>query len=345
MGFLGPGAGLTFFAISAIMVAFFSATQDIVDAYRICYHEIAGSAVAVFGWHIGGTVVGGAGGLYLVVLFDWRTAYIVLAGLVLVGIITILVCREPDPLGTEKYTVQGHDGQDASTFFAWLGRTSSAPLTDFFQRLGGKALLILTFILIYKMGEAMLGRMSGVFYRDLGFGHADIANIAKLYGVTALIIGGAIGGILASRVGLSKALFISGILMAATNLSYAWLAIEGNDFPVFVFAVVSDHCNAGMATTTFVAYLSSLSKSAYTATQYALLASAGNFARIMYASASGFVISALDGNWPIFFTATAAATLPGLLLLLWMMRHLPQPENYSSLSEGSLDGLFQHPRE
>ena len=130
---------------------------------------------------------------------------------------------------------------------------------------------------------------------------------------TNVAIGGIAGGILASRVGLFKALFISGILMAATNLSYAWLAVEGPDFQVFVFAVVSDHLTAGMATTTFVAYLSSLCNSAYTATQYALLASAGNFARIIYASASGLVISVLDGSWSIFFMTTAAVTIPGLL--------------------------------
>ena len=346
MGFLGPNAGLTFFALSAIMVAFFSATQDIiVDAYRIdvlAPHEYAaGSAMAVFGWHMGGTIVGGAGGLYLVALFDWRTAYMVLSGFVLVGIITILVCREPGPSGAERYAAQGDTGadkvssrsglrRDAGVFFVWLYRVASAPLTDFFRRLGGTALLILAFILIYKIGEAMLGRMSGVFYRELGFGHTDIANVAKLYGVTALIIGGIAGGILASRMGLYKALFISGILMAATNLSYAWLAVEGRDFPVFVFAVVSDHLTAGMATTTFVAYLSSLCNSAFTATQYALLASAGNFARIIYASASGLVISALDGSWSIFFMATAAFTLPGLILLLWMMRRLPPPEKFST---------------
>ena len=345
MGFSGPNAGLTFFAISAIMVAFFSATQDIIiDAYRIdvlAPHEYgAGSATAVFGWHIGGTIVGGAGGLYLVAVFDWRTAYMVLSGLVLVGIITIFVCREPEPTGAKKYSAQADAGPEKGSgrtglrpgvgaFFAWVYRASSAPLTDFFRRLGGTALLILAFILIYKLGEAMLGRMSGVFYRDLGFSHADIANVAKLYGVTALIIGGFLGGTLANRVGLFKALFISGFLMAATNLSYAWLAVEGHDFQIFVLAVVSDHLTAGMATTTFVAYLSSLCKSPYTATQYALLASAGNFARVTYASASGFVINALDGSWSVFFMATAAASIPGLLLLLWMMRRLPPPEKYS----------------
>ncbi|MDG2032681.1 MAG: MFS transporter, partial [Rhodospirillales bacterium] len=196
MGFLGPNAGLTFFALSAIMVAFFSATQDIiVDAYRIdvlAPHEYAaGSAMAVFGWHMGGTIVGGAGGLYLVALFDWRTAYMVLAGFVLVGIITILVCREPDPSSAGKYAAPGDAGpdrvigrsglrQNAGIFFAWLYHAASAPLTDFFRRLGGTIMLILAFILIYKIGEAMLGRMSGVFYRDLGFGYADIANVAKL---------------------------------------------------------------------------------------------------------------------------------------------------------------------
>ena len=342
MGFLGPSAGLPFFATSAIMVAFFSATLDIIiDAYRIdvlAPHEYAaGSAMTVFGWHIGGTIVGGAGGLYLAALFDWRTAYMVLAGLVLVGIITILVCREPDTLGTEEYATQADTEADrvnrhpalrhgAGVFLASMYRASRAPLNDFFERLGGTALLILGFILIYKIGEAMLGRMSGVFYRDLGFSHADIADVAKLYGVTALIIGGISGGVLASRLGLLKALLISGILMAATNLSYSWLAVAGNDFPVFVFAVVSDHLTAGMATTTFVAYLSSLCNNAYSATQYALLASAGNFARIIYASASGFIITALGGSWSLFFMATAAASIPGLLLLLWMIRRLPPPE-------------------
>ena len=314
-GFFRAKCGPTFLRNLSHHGRFFSATQDIIiDAYRIdvlAPHEYAaGSAMTVFGWHIGGTIVGGAGGLYLVALFDWRTAYMVLAGLVLVGIITILVCREPDAFGTEEYATQADTGADrvnrqhghrhgAGVFLASMYRASKVPLIDFFERLGGMTLLILGFILIYKIGEAMLGRMSGVFYRDLGFSHADIANVAKLYGVTALIIGGISGGVLASKMGLLKALLISGILMAATNLSYAWLAVAGNDFPVFVFAVVSDHLTAGMATTTFVAYLSSLCNSAYSATQYALLASAGNFARIIYASASGLLspLSAAVGQF------------------------------------------------
>ncbi len=342
MGLVGPNEDLRFFALSAIMVAFFSATQDIIiDAYRInllAPHEYAaGSAMAVFGWHIGGTIVAGAGGLYLVALFDWQTAYMILACFVLVGIFTIFICREPNSSGTKNYPAQKDAGLDkecnytgrhqaVAQFIGRLCQSASEPLTDFFRRFKGAVLLIFCFILIFKLGEAMLGRMSGVFYRELGFSHSDIANIAKLYGVMALIIGGIAGGILASRVGLFKALFISGIVMAITNLTYAWLAVEGLNFSLFIFAVISDHLTSGMATTTFVAYLSSLCNKAYTATQYALLASAGNFARIIYASASGFVISALDGNWSIFFMATAAATLPGLTLLIWMMRQLPTPQ-------------------
>ena len=346
MGFLGPNYGIFVFACSAVMVAFFSATQDIViDAYRI---EIlkpneyaAGSAMAVFGWQIGGAIVGGAGGLYLVEFFDWQTAYMFIAIFVLVGIVTTLICQEPEPSHTDISLSQKKPAayrEVTSSAFHHATKIvlkpiqifALAPFMDFIHRLGRTTFLIFTFILIYKLGEAMLGRMSGVFYRELGFGYTEIADVAKLYGVSALIIGGIAGGILTRRLGLLKSLFVSGVLMAATNLAYSWLAIRGHDFPTFAFAVISDHLTAGMATTTFVAYLSSLCRSSYTATQYAFLASTGNFARITYASASGFVLDALGGSWTIFFIATAAATIPGLLLILWMTWHRPFREKVSS---------------
>lgn len=346
MGFLGSNYGISVFACSAVMVAFFSATQDIViDAYRI---EIlkpneyaAGSAMAVFGWQIGGAIVGGAGGLYLVEFFDWQTAYMFIGIFVLVGIVTTLICQEPEPSHTDISLSQKKPAayrEVTSSAFHHATKIvlkpiqifALAPFMDFIHRLGRTTFLIFTFILIYKLGEAMLGRMSGVFYRELGFGYTEIADVAKLYGVSALIIGGIAGGILTRRLGLLKALFVSGVLMAATNLAYSWLAIRGHDFPTFAFAVISDHLTAGMATTTFVAYLSSLCRSSYTATQYAFLASTGNFARITYASASGFVLDALGGSWTIFFIATAVATIPGLLLILWMAWHRPFREKVSS---------------
>ena len=338
MGVLDPTSQLVWFAAATVAVSFASATQDVViDAYRIEILEpekyAAGAAAAVFGWHVGASVVGGAGGLYLVASFDWNVSYFVMAGMVSVGIITVLLCREPrrefsPELVAWEAAAADRIGQKlTSEFLRALAikfhNAATAPFADFFRRGAGIAIVILGFIVFYKLGDALLGRMAGVFYRELGFSHTDIADVAKLYGVVALIIGGLLGGILAGRFGLFRALLISGILMAATNLMFSWLATAGKDQAVFIIAVVSDNLTAGMATTTFVAYLSSLCNVAYTATQYALLASLGNLARILYAAASGFMVDRLGGDWALFFVITALAAIPGLLILLWLMRNFP----------------------
>ncbi|HSP01486.1 MAG TPA: MFS transporter, partial [Thioalkalivibrio sp.] len=294
----------------------------------------AGSAAAIWGWHLGGTLVGGAGGLYLAASFGWNVAYGVLAFAIGIGVLAILLSPEPvarPPLETVKRErrvaerlhrlswLQGRMADLAS----WLYGAVVAPFADFMRRDGW--VLILVFIFVFKFGDAMLGRMSGVFYREMGFELVDIANVSKVYGLAANALGLLVGGFLVYRLGVMKSLFFAGLAAASTNLTYSWLAMSGHDMSVFKLAVMSDNFTGGLATVAFVAYLSSLTNVAYTATQYALLASLGNLARIWLSASSGWMVDQLDGDWAVFFAMTAGLALLGLPLLMLLMWWFPQP--------------------
>jgi MFS transporter, PAT family, beta-lactamase induction signal transducer AmpG len=344
-----PGANLTAVALAVLFVTFISATQDVViDAYRIDVlapeQYGAGSAAAIWGWHLGGTLVGGAGGLYLAQMFGWNTAYLLLAAGVGVGMLAILLSPEPpyrpppetlerEARAAERLRESDWLGDRLTTASAWLYAAVVAPFVDFMQRRGW--LLILVFIVVFKFGDALLGRMSGVFYRELGFSLTEIAEVMKVYGFIANGIGVLAGGVLVARLGLFRALLLAGLLAAATNLTYSWLASSGQDPVVFRVAVISDNFTAGLATVAFVAYLSSLCNVAYTATQFALLASAGNLGRIWFSAASGWMVDALDGNWAVFFAMTAGIALLGLPLLLVLMRRFPEAHVRAPESRGA----------
>jgi len=333
-----PSADLFVVAAAVLFVTFVSATQDVViDAYRVDVlapeQYGAGSAAAIWGWHLGGTLIGGAGGLYLAQFFGWNTAYLFLAGGVGVGMLAILLSPEP-PFRPPADTVE-HEARVAGLLrrvawlrgrlagvTAWLYGAVVAPFVDFMKRRGW--VLVLAFIIVFKFGDALLGRMSGVFYRELGFSLGEIAEVMKLYGFIANGIGVLAGGVLVARIGLFRALLLAGLLAAATNLTYAWLAASGNDPLVFRVAVIADNFTAGLATVAFVAYLSSLCNVAYTATQFALLASAGNLGRIWLSASSGWMVDALEGDWAVFFALTAGLALLGLPLLLLLMRRYPE---------------------
>lgn len=333
-----PAADLFVVAAAVLLVTFMSATQDVViDAYRIDVLSPeqygAGSAAAIWGWHLGGTLIGGAGGLYLAQLFGWNAAYLFLAAGVGVGMLAILLSPEP-PYRPSPDTVE-HEARVADLLrrvwwlrgrlagaTAWIYGAVIAPFVDFMKRDGW--LLILVFIIVFKFGDALLGRMSGVFYRELGFSLVEIAEVMKIYGFIANGIGVLAGGVLVARLGLFRALLVAGLLAAATNLTYSWLAMSGNDPLVFRFAVITDNFTGGLATVAFVAYLSSLCNVAYTATQFALLASAGNLGRIWLSASSGWMVDALDGDWAVFFALTAGIALLGLPLLLILMRRYPE---------------------
>ena len=332
-----PAQNLMLVALAVLFVTFMSATQDIViDAYRIELLEPhlygAGSAAAIWGWHLGGTLVGAAGGLILAEHFGWNTAYMVLAAGILIGMVAVLFSPEP------KQTISAATLAEESRVLAhldhfkelpkhlraamgWIYVSLLAPFAEFTRRKGW--LWILAFIFIFKLGDALLGRMSGVFYRELGFSLLEIAEVSKLYGFGANIVGILLGGILVARVGMLKALFISGLATATTNLTYAWLAASGQSYAIFVTALIADNFTTGLVTVAFVAYLSSLCNSAYTATQYALLSSLGNLARIWLSASSGLKVDKLDGDWAVFFMLTAVIALAGLPLLWVIMRRFP----------------------
>ena len=203
----------------------------------------------------------------------------------------------------------------------WGGATLIGPLASFFRRNGmAIALAVLGFIFLFKIGEAFLGRMSIIFYKEIGFSKTDIALYSKGIGWVTTVFFTLLGGLFAVRVGLVRAMFLAGILMALTNLMFSVLAWSGKSELMFALAVVMDDLAGAFATVTFVAFISMLVDRTYTATQYALLASIGTAGRTLFASGSGALVDWLNGDWGVFFVITAVMVLPSLLCL-WLIRH------------------------
>ena len=203
------------------------------------------------------------------------------------------------------------------------------PLKDFFTRFGKTALIILLFIMLFKVGEAFLGRMSLVFYKEIGFTTSEIATYSKLVGSTLTVIFSIIASMITVHYGLVRGLMISGVAMASTNLIFSYLAYVGPDTNVFAMAILLDNFTAAFSTVAFVAFISHLTNRAYTATQYALMASAGNFGRTLFAGGSGWMVDSLEtkkwvdmfgGEWVVFFAITALMVIPSLIMLVWISR-------------------------
>ncbi|MFX4220067.1 MAG: AmpG family muropeptide MFS transporter [Thalassobaculum sp.] len=329
IGFLGltdPAADVSLVALACVFVAFVSATQDIViDAYRVDILRPdefgAGSAVAIWGWHIGGTLVGGAGGLYLADSLGWNATYLILACTLLIAVAATLMAPEPTPRDPLPEPLPDSPLGDRAAL--WLRQALVDPFAEFVRR--DWWLLILVFVFVFKFGDALLGRMSFVFYRELGFELTQIADVTKVFGLAAVCLGVFAGGVLVKLAGVFRALLAGGLAAAATNLAYAYLAGAGQDMQVFAIAVIADNFTGGLATVAFVAYLAGLCNTAFSATQYALLNSLGNLARIWFAASAGVIVDELGGDWALFFSITAGLALLGLPLLLVLMWVMPDP--------------------
>ena len=315
--------GLT--AVLAVVVAFCSASQDIViDAYRIEIlaeeEQGAGAAMVVNGYRIG-MLMAGAGAISLADVLSWHAVYSIMAAMVVVSLVTILLSPEPkEPDGGAPGT---HEG---GARFGWLQDAVVAPFSDFMKRDGW--VFILLFIMLYKLGDAYLGVMANPFYVEMGFTKNEIAAVSKVFGLGATITGGLIGGALVYRYGIRTSLLIAGVLMAASNLVFAVQAMVGHSVPMLMLTIAVENLTGGMGTTAFVAYLSSLCNMAYTATQYALLSSFMAFARDVLSASSGWLADHVD--WVTFFVITTFGALPGLILLVWMIRRFP-PESPSAV--------------
>ena len=320
LGTTNPATHIELTALFAFLVAFSSASQDIViDAYRveICDEKslAAGAAAIVFGYRIG-MLVSGAGALYLATTFSWSTTYAVMGSFVLVGVITILVSREPaDRKPISTISLAGNDDR-LKIYLNWIHDAVIKPFTEFMARPGW--IPVLLFVMFYKFGDSLAGVMSTPFFYDLGFTKIDIANVSKVYGTAATFIGLALGGWLMAATGLYKTLWICGFLQLFSNLMFAVQAVAGNDIYVLSATVGIENLASGMGTAAFVAYLSSLCNIAYTATQYALLSSFMATARIWFSSPGGWLAEQV--GWIEFFLITTAAAIPGLFLLWWLTR-------------------------
>ena len=310
MSFTNPKLSPGLFACWVFLTALFSASQDIVlDAYRIERfkekEQAAGVAVFVLGYRVG-TIFSGAGALFMAEFWNWSTVYQVMAAGVLVGLVTVLVSKEPDDNRPSK----------PKTVRATVVNAVVKPFTDFMKR--DKWVWILLFIFFYRMSDAYVAPMAYPFFDDMGFSKIQIASIIKIYGVVATILGTVVGGAVVARIGLVKALVICGVLQGISNLVYVGQAYAGNNAQVLMVNIFIENISGGMGTAAFVAYLSSLCNKKYTATQYALLSSFMGAARDLFAATSGLVATAM--TWQEFFGITTLMALPGLFILWYLIR-------------------------
>ena len=328
LGGTDPLASPALMAAMAVAVTFFSASQDIVvDAYRIETlpeeEQGAGAAAYTFGYRIG-VLAAGAGALFLADVVGWFIAYLAMAGLMLVGLITVLASPEPQSGAEDRAAERRESRPVPGAILDWTKRAVVAPFSEFLLRRG--ALLILAFILFYKLGDAFLGTLTNPFYIDLGFTKTEIAQVTKVFGLVALLAGLFAGGALVKQMGLLKALLVCGVLQAVSNLVFVGQAVAGHDLWMLTVTIGVENFTGGMGTAAFVAYLSSLTNIAFTATQFALLSSFMAFGRTILSSGGGWVTDHI--GWIGFFIASTAIAVPGLLLLLVLMRMFP-PEPVS----------------
>ncbi|TAK99816.1 MAG: MFS transporter [Rhodospirillaceae bacterium] len=313
LGFTDPAAGLRSTVMWAVVVAFASATQDLaIDAYRIELLDAsqlgAGAAMNSVGYRVALLVAGG-GALILAQLIGWSGAYVAMAVLTAVGFITALVAPTAP---TSVTPVTGGYG-------VWMHHAVVEPLADFLKRPGW--LLIFAFIPLYKYAEGLIGIMANPFYLEIGFTKVEIGLISKTYGFAMTVVGGLMGGALVARMGIMRTLLLGSILQIAANLVFAAQAVIGHSIPALMVTISVDNISNGIAGVASIAFLSSLCNKAYTATQYALLTAFMAFARTVLSSGGGWLADQL--GWVKYFLTISLAALPGLVLLLIIMRRFP----------------------
>ena len=341
--FINPTANLALVISIGLIIAIASATQDItVDALRI--EQIgedegksmqAGAAMAVVGWwtgyKLGGVIALNSAEYFQSVGFEnyWQITFLVLGLVIIACNIALMFVNEPQTIERQESQKKTDEMIEAklgasnigTKTVVWLSGTIAGPVISFFKKNGFKiAIGILGFVFLFKIGEAFLGRMSIVFYKEIGFTKSDIALYSKGLGWITTVVFTLLGGLFAIRSGVIKAMFVSGILMASTNILFSILAWSGKSEWLFAVAVIFDDMAAAFATVAFVAFISMLVDRTYTATQYALLASIGTAGRTTLAASSGALVDWLNGDWGIFFVITAIMVIPSLVCL-WFIRN------------------------
>ena len=336
MAHTDPATELGRLAAFAVLVAFGSATQDIaIDAWRIeaapPERQAAMAATYVFGYRLA-LLSAGAGALHIATFLSWTGVYQCMAVLMGVGMLAVLASREPSrdlPRETVflEARVQAFMTQNAHLpdplrhATGWLIGAVVCPFVDFFARSGRLALLILAFIGLYRVSDITMGVMANPFYLDLGFSKAQIANVSGIYGVAMTIVGGVLGGALVPRWGVMPVLLGGAILAAVTNLLFAALALIGPELWMLVVTISADNLVGGLAISAFIAYLSGLTNTAYTATQYALFSSLMTLPGKVIGGAAGAVVDAVGYPW--FFVYSCLIGVPAMLLVIYLTKRLP----------------------
>jgi PAT family beta-lactamase induction signal transducer AmpG len=342
MALTDPGSDLTRLALFALLVAFGSATQDItIDAWRIeaVERDLQGAMAAtyVLGYRLA-LLTAGAGALHLAELTNWSLTYIVTAGLMSIGMLTTLSIQEPshpENPRTQRLEsrlesglgVAGRQGL-AARIAAWFADGVVSPFVEFFERTGRLALLILLLVGCYKLSDITMGVMANPFYLDLGFTKADIANVTKIFGFFMTIAGAGLGGILVVRFGILRPLLAGAILVASTNLLFVWLAISEPSLFHLAVVISADNLSGGLATAAFIAWLSSLTNTSYTATQYALFSSLMTLPAKFLGGFAGVVVD--TAGYASFFLYAGLLGVPAILAVIYLLR---QPDGES----GNLD--------
>ncbi len=320
MAFSDPKIALTPIVWFALLTAFGSATQDIaLDAFRIESADVDRQAALAAAYQTGyrlAMIWAGAGVLWIAARAEvaspekydpnsWKVAYLVMAVSMVVGFVTLLFTREPI---ARPFTRAKNIGE-------WMQSALVEPFADFFRRYGWNALLVLALIATYRVSDIVMGIMANPFYVDMGYSKDEVAAITKIYGVIMTLVGAGLGGVLSMRFGVMRTLMLGAILSAASNLLFSWLSLRGHDVNGLTAVISIDNLSGGIASSAFIAYMSSLTNINYSATQYALLSSMMLLLPKWLAGFSGVAVDAVGYN--VFFIGTALIGMP-VLLLIWI---------------------------
>jgi PAT family beta-lactamase induction signal transducer AmpG len=346
MSLCDPHKDLWWLVVFAVIVAFSSATQDIaMDAFRIeaTDQTLQGATAATYqlGYRIA-VLAAGAGALYIAEFGSWPLAYRVMAALGLVGIATTLIISEPQrraAAGTAEREgkiaafAERHAGLSPAMrdVLVWIYGAIICPFVDFFVRYRWMAVVLLAFISLFRLSDIAMGVMANPFYVDMGFTKEQVANISKIYGVLMTMAGALLGGVLVFRMGAARLLAPSVFLLAVSNLAFAWLAHGGQPDTLMLTGAISiDNLAGGIAGTVFIAFLSGLTNTAYTATQYALFTSIMLLPGKIIGGFSGLIVDTVQaarystrafGGYETFFVFTALLGLPAFVLALAVRRY------------------------
>ncbi len=357
MALADPLAGLQPLVWCALVVAFASATQDIaLDAYRIESAAVDKQAALAATYQTGyrmAMIWAGAGVLWIAALAAdegvagyvasaWTVAYLVMAASMVVGVITVLLVPEPvanlaqaaialeERALADRLHIERGISVPLARALAWIEVTVIGPFADFIGRYRWQALLLLALIALYRISDVVLGIMANPFYVDMGYSKEEVAAVSKFYGIVMTLVGALIGGVLALRFGVMRVLFLGAALSAASNLLFAWLATRGHDLTGLIFVISADNLSAGIASAAFIAYLSSLTSVAYSATQYALFSSVMLLLPKFIAGFSGAFVDAY--GYVAFFQSTAWLGVP-VLILVWLVSRAQLAKSQGSPSQ------------